>query len=229
MRSKALFLLVPFVVLGGLLSLGLWSDEFESPENFPVLEAEEIGPEDLASSKEPELATFGSGCFWCTEAVFQKLKGVKSVASGYSGGSVENPTYSQICSETTGHAEVVQITFDPKVITFPQLLEVFWRTHDPTTEDRQGNDRGPQYRSAIFYHSERQRKLAELYKRKINEAQVFKSPVVTEIVAFTKFFKAEDEHQNFYAENSRQPYCRAIIRPKLDKLQKVFGDKLKTE
>ena len=227
MRSKA-FLLIP-LALGGLLAVYLLREEFDSPENFPVLEAEEIGPEDVVLSKEPELATFGSGCFWCTEAVFQRIKGVQSVASGYSGGSVKNPTYEQICSETTGHAEVVQVTYDPKVVTYAQLLEVFWRTHDPTTEDRQGNDTGSQYRSAIFYHSERQRQLAERYKKKIDEAKVFKAPLVTEIVAFSEFFKAEADHQNYYVQNSRSRYCRTVIRPKLDKLQKVFGDKLKAD
>jgi len=227
MRSKTLLLVALAVGLGLLLAWLRFRDDFESPENFPVLDAEEIGPEAETNSKEPGLATFGSGCFWCTEAVFLKLKGVSAVASGYSGGSVKDPTYEQICGGRTGHAEVVQITFDPKTITYAQLLEVFWRTHDPTTEDRQGNDRGSQYRSAIFYHSERQRQLAERYKKKIDEAQVFKSPLVTEITPFTEFYKAEEEHQNFYGQNPRQPYCRAIIRPKLDKLQKVFGDKLK--
>ncbi|MSR54831.1 MAG: peptide-methionine (S)-S-oxide reductase [Gemmataceae bacterium] len=229
MRWKTPSLVVLAVGLGLFLARFRLRDDFESPENFPVLEAEEIGTEAASISKEPELATFGSGCFWCTEAMFQKLKGVKSVASGYSGGSVKDPTYEQICNGRTGHAEVVQVTFDPKIISYVQLLEVFWRTHDPTTEDRQGNDRGSQYRSAIFHHSERQRELAELYKKKIDNAHVFKSPLVTEITAYTEFFKAEDEHQNFYAQNSRQPYCRSVIRPKLDKLQKVFGEKLKTD
>lgn len=229
MQSKTSLIVASAIGLGILLAWLRLRDEFESPENFPILEAEEIGSDSDLNAKEPELATFGSGCFWCTEAVFQKLKGVTSVASGYSGGTVKNPTYEQISSETTGHAEVVQVTFDPKVISYAQLLEVFWRTHDPTTENRQGNDRGSQYRSAIFYHSEHQRQLAERYKTKIDEARVFKSPVVTEITAFTEFFKAEDEHQNFFEQNSRQPYCRAVIRPKLDKLQRVFGDKLKPE
>lgn len=227
MRWKTSLLVALAVGLGILLAWLRLRDDFESPENFPILEVEEIGLEPEVVSKETEVATFGSGCFWCTEAVFQKLKGVQSVTSGYCGGSVKDPTYAQICTGRTGHAEVVQITFDPKVITYVQLLEIFWRTHDPTTQDRQGNDRGTQYRSAIFYHSARQRELAERYKKKIDEAQVFKSPLVTEITAFTEFYKAEDEHQNFYAQNSRQPYCRAVIRPKLDKLQKVFGEKLK--
>jgi peptide-methionine (S)-S-oxide reductase len=174
-----------------------------------------------------ETATFGSGCFWCTEAVFQQLKGVESVVSGYSGGTVPNPTYEQVCGKKTGHAEVVQITYDPAVVSFPELLEVFWRSHDPTTKDRQGNDVGPQYRSVVFYHSDRQREWAEEYKRKIDAAGVFPAPVVTEIAPFSAFYPAEDYHQNYFADNPRQRYCQFVIRPKVDKLRAVFGDKLK--
>ena len=172
-------------------------------------------------------ATFGAGCFWCTEAVFLQLKGVKSVASGYSGGSVENPTYEQVCTGTTGHAEAIQVTYDPSVISFEELLEVFWHSHDPTTKDRQGNDVGTQYRSAIFYHTDDQKQLAEHYKQKLDESGLFRGPIVTEIVPFTQFYRAEAYHQNYYEQNARQPYCQAIIRPKLEKIKKVFANKLK--
>jgi peptide-methionine (S)-S-oxide reductase len=174
-------------------------------------------------------ATFGAGCFWCTEAVFQQLKGVHSVVSGYSGGSVKNPTYEQVCTGRTGHAEATQITYDPSVISYEELLEVFWKTHDPTTPDRQGNDVGPQYRSVIFYHTDEQKRLAEHYKQKLDAAGAFYAPIVTEIVPFTEFYRAEGYHQNYFEENPSQPYCRAIIRPKVDKVKQVFQDKLKTK
>jgi peptide-methionine (S)-S-oxide reductase len=212
----------------GLCAVLLLREGPAEPEKFPVLTPDEIGA-DAAPANGPELATFGSGCFWCTEAVFQQLKGVRAVVSGYSGGSVPNPTYQQVCTGTTGHAEVVQVTFDPAVISYPELLEVFWRSHDPTTPNRQGNDVGPQYRSVIFAHSERQRQLAERYKQKIDAAGVFRSPVVTEIVPFTEFYPAGADHQNYYADNSQRPYCQAVIRSKLDKLRKVFQEKLKAE
>lgn len=173
-----------------------------------------------------ETATFGAGCFWCVEAVFQELKGVHSVVSGYAGGTVDNPTYYQVCSGTTGHAEVAQITFDPAVISYADLLYVFWRTHDPTTLNRQGADVGTQYRSAVFYHSEEQRAIAEQVKRETDAARVWPRPIVTEIVPFTKFYPAEDQHQNFYRANPYQPYCMVVIDPKLRKLRKEFPDKL---
>ncbi len=176
-----------------------------------------------------ETATFGNGCFWCTEAVFQRLKGVKLVVSGYSGGSVKNPTYHQVCTGTTGHAEALQITYDPAIVSYRDLLEVFWQTHDPTTMNRQGADVGTQYRSVIFYHSDKQKELAEEYKTKLDAAGVFAHPIVTEIVPFTEFYRAEPHHQNYFNQNSGQPYCRIMIRPKLEKLKNVFHDKLKTE
>jgi peptide-methionine (S)-S-oxide reductase len=194
--------------------------------NFPVLKPDEIADAKAPAAKS-ELATFGTGCFWCTEAVFQRLKGVSKVVSGYTGGHVVNPTYRQVCTGETGHAEAIQITYDPAVITFPELLEVFWRSHDPTTLNRQGNDVGTQYRSAIFTHSDQQKKLAELYKRKIDTAKVYADPVVTEIVPSTIFYPAENYHQNYFNDNPQQPYCRAIIKPKVDKLKAVFRDKLK--
>ena len=174
-------------------------------------------------------ATFGAGCFWCTEAVFRELAGVHSVVSGYSGGDLKNPSYKQVCTGQTGHAEVVQIAYDPQVISYEELLEVFWQTHDPTTPDRQGKDVGPQYRSAIFFHNEQQRLLAEGHKQKLNAAGAFDAPIVTEISPFDVFYPAEDYHQDYYKRNARQPYCSLIIRPKLEKLKKVFRDKLKTE
>ena len=174
-----------------------------------------------------ETATFGAGCFWCVEAVFQNLQGVASVESGYAGGRVENPTYEQVSSGATGHAEVCQIHFDPGRISYKELLEVFWQTHDPTTLNRQGSDEGTQYRSAIFYHSEQQRQTAELYKKELGAAKIWGSPIVTEIAPFKKFYKAEDYHQNYYRQNSGQPYCRFVITPKVEKFRKVFEKKLK--
>jgi peptide-methionine (S)-S-oxide reductase len=219
------------LLLGALVIialLGVWyavrgSHEFTPPATFPILEAAEV---DSASKDELGVATFGSGCFWCTEAVFQRVKGVQSVVSGYSGGTVPNPSYEQVSHGNTGHAEVIQVTFDPKVVSYADLLEVFWRSHDPTTRDRQGHDEGPQYRSAIFYHSDRQRELAELYKRKIDAAGVFRAPLVTEIEPFSAFYPAGADHQDYYNRNSKQPYCRAIIGRKLDALKAVFGERL---
>ncbi|MFW9806628.1 MAG: peptide-methionine (S)-S-oxide reductase MsrA [Candidatus Thorarchaeota archaeon] len=173
-----------------------------------------------------ETATFGSGCFWCTEAVFQQLKGVSSVVSGYSGGHVESPTYQQVCTGRTGHAEVCQIQFDPEQISYDELLEVFFNTHDPTTSNRQGNDVGTQYRSVIFYHSEEQRKTAERVKTELDDTGTWKNPIVTEIVPFEQFYKAEDYHQNYFRNNPNEGYCRLIIAPKLNKFEKVFKLKL---
>lgn len=178
-------------------------------------------------ARQLEMATFGSGCFWCTEAVFEQLKGVVSVESGYSGGTVKNPTYKQVCTGLTGHAECVRIVFDPKVISYAELLEVFWQSHDPTTPNQQGADVGTQYRSVIFYHNEQQRQLAETYKKKLDDARVFQAPIVTQIVPAAEFYRAEDYHQNYYKLNRQAPYCQMVIRPKLDKVKKVFADKLK--
>ncbi len=175
------------------------------------------------------LATFGNGCFWCTEAVFQRLAGVDQVMSGYSGGDVDNPTYKQVCTGTTGHAEVIQIKFDPSVISFDELLEVFWKTHDPTTLNRQGADVGTQYRSVIFYHDETQKQQAEHFKQKLDEAGVFSAPIVTEISEFTKFYPAEADHHNYFNQHGSQGYCQAVIRPKVDKFTEVFRDKLKQD
>ena len=174
-----------------------------------------------------ETATFGTGCFWCTEAIFQQLEGVIKVTSGYSGGHVVNPTYEQVCNKTTGHAECLNIEYDKSKITFDELLEVFWKSHDPTTLNRQGNDSGPQYRSAIFYHNEEQKEKAEKYKAELNESGVFNNSIITEITPFTIFYPAENYHQNYYNNNGAQPYCSYVIRPKVEKFKKVFKDKLK--
>ena len=180
-----------------------------------------------SSLAQTETATFGGGCFWCTEAIFKSLKGVESVESGYSGGKTKNPTYQEVCTGETGHAEVIQIKFDPKVISFRELLEVFWETHDPTTLNRQGADVGTQYRSAVFYHSPEQKEAAEKYKAELNKELVFKVPIVTEITAFDKFYKAENYHQDYFANNRAQGYCQFVIVPKIDKFRKIFKDKLK--
>lgn len=173
--------------------------------------------------KKLEKATFGGGCFWCTEAVFQRVKGVKSVVSGYTGGTVENPTYQQVCTGETGHAEVIQVEFDPEQVSYAKLLEIHWKTHDPTTLNRQGYDEGTQYRSAIFYENEEQRKTAEEYKEKLNK-EVFDGKITTEITALTKFYPAEDYHQNYFNLNSKKGYCQAIIVPKLKKFEEIFKD-----
>jgi peptide-methionine (S)-S-oxide reductase len=176
-----------------------------------------------------ETATFGSGCFWCTEAIFLNVDGISKVESGYSGGRVKNPTYKEICSGLTGHAEVIQLKYDPKVVTYDELLEIFWQTHDPTTLNRQGADVGTQYRSVVFYHSEDQKRKAEYYKKKLDESNAFNDPIVTEITAFDVFYKAEDYHQNYYNLNSSAPYCSYVIQPKLEKFKKVFSEKLKKQ
>lgn len=174
-----------------------------------------------------ETVTFGAGCFWCVEAIFEKLEGVESVTSGYMGGTVDNPTYEEVCTGETGHAEVCQIKFNPEIISFEDLLEVFWKTHDPTTLNRQGADVGTQYRSVIFFHNERQKELAEYYKSKLDKSGAFNNPIVTEITAAGKYFIAEDYHQNYFKNNSAQPYCQFVIVPKLRKFEAVFKDKLK--
>jgi peptide-methionine (S)-S-oxide reductase len=172
-------------------------------------------------------ATFGAGCFWCVEAVFQQLKGVQSVSSGYSGGQIKNPTYKEVCSGLTGHAEVCRIVFDPKIITYKELLEAFWASHDPTTLNRQGADVGTQYRSVVFYHNAEQKELAEKYKQRLNEENAFGKPVVTEISELKDYYKAEDYHQNYFNENGDAPYCSFVIEPKLEKFRKAFKDKVK--
>jgi peptide-methionine (S)-S-oxide reductase len=178
-------------------------------------------------SNKVEIATLGGGCFWCLEAIYQDVKGVQSVVSGYAGGAMENPSYKQVCSGTTGHAEVVQLTFDPEVISYEDLLYIFWRIHDPTTLNRQGADVGTQYRSTILYHDEAQKAIAEKSKREAEASSLWPNSIVTEIVPLRKFYPAEGYHQNYYLSNSYQPYCRAVIDPKVRKFRKEFQERLK--
>lgn len=194
-----------------------------------------VANDDQPGSKAPEtrgadaleVATFGAGCFWCTEAVFERVKGVQKVVSGYSGGKVEFPTYQQVCTGQTGHAEVVQITYDPKAISYADLLKIFWKTHDPTTLNQQGPDVGTQYRSAVFYHNDQQKKTAEEYKRQLDESKAFDKPIVTEITAFTHLYPAENYHQDYYELNRRAPYCKMHISPKINDFNRMFRDKIK--
>ena len=235
MRHKYLWPGVLSVIVG--MGLILWASGLFGEKTPQGLSP--VGPRQTNSGRDhgfPEVppppagsqvATFGGGCFWCTEAVFQHMRGVHSVVSGYSGGTVKNPTYQQVCNRDTGHAEVVQVTFDPKVVSFQELLEVFWQTHDPTTRNRQGADVGPQYRSVIFYHTPEQKDLAEHFKRKLDASGVFPAPIVTEVVAFSAFYPAEKYHQNFYQDNPQNSYCAVVIQPKLEKFKKVFKEKLK--
>jgi len=174
-------------------------------------------------------ATFANGCFWCTEAIFARLSGVKSVVPGYSGGIVENPSYEQVCTGATGHAEVAQLEFDPNVISYEKLLDVFWHTHDPTTLNRQGNDVGTQYRSAIFHHNDEQKQIAEKSKKEFEDKHVFSDPIVTEIVPLIKFYPAEEYHKKYYDQNKNEPYCRFVIDPKVEKMLKQYGNELKSE
>jgi len=175
-----------------------------------------------------DTATFANGCFWCTEAIFEELDGVISATSGYTGGDVENPSYKDVCTGNTGHAEALEIVYDPKKISFDELLEVFWETHDPTTLNRQGNDVGTQYRSGVFYHNEEQKQKAEKYKAALDKSGAFNNPIVTEIVPAAKFYSADDYHQQYFENNENtNPYCKIVIRPKLEKFRKVFKDKLK--
>jgi peptide-methionine (S)-S-oxide reductase len=174
-----------------------------------------------------EMATFGSGCFWCTEAFFQRLNGVKRVVSGYAGGKIKNPSYREVCSGLTGHAEVIQVTFDPSQISYHDLLEVFFSTHDPTTLNRQGADTGTQYRSVIFYHNEEQKNAAMEFKKQLDASGAYKNPLVTEISPYTAFYPAENYHQEYFNLHGEASYCQFVIAPKLDKFRKGFKDKLK--
>ena len=174
-----------------------------------------------------EVATLAGGCFWCTEAIFERVKGVRTVVSGYSGGHVINPAYREVTSGSTGHAEAIQITYDPVIISYVELLEIFFKTHDPTTLNRQGADVGTQYRSAVFFHTEEQRKLAEEIIVALDNEKIWKNPIVTEVTAFSNFYPAEDYHQEYFDNNSGQVYCRIVIQPKVEKFEQVFRDKLK--
>ncbi len=186
-----------------------------------------MAEERIISNTPTDTATFGTGCFWCTEAIFERLDGVVKVISGYSGGHVANPTYEEVCNGTTGHAEACQIIYNPAKISYDELLEVFWKTHDPTTLNRQGNDVGTQYRSVIFYHNDEQKEKAAHYKEALDKSGSWDKPVVTAIEPYTNFYSAEAYHQNYYSTNPDQMYCRFVIRPKLEKFEKVFKDRLK--
>jgi peptide-methionine (S)-S-oxide reductase len=204
-------------------SLALLAGSCTEPSAHPVA----VSDIKIPNGVKTDTATFATGCFWCTEAVFQELKGVYKATSGYSGGHVANPSYEAVCTGTTGHAECLQIIYDPTVISFKDLLEVFWEAHDPTTLNRQGNDEGTQYRSAIFYHNDEQKKEAEHYKAELDKSGAYSNPIVTEITPFSKFYAAENYHQNYYNTHGSQPYCSMVIRPKVEKFEKVFKDKLK--
>jgi len=181
----------------------------------------------FTQTQKMEKITLGAGCFWCVEAIFQDIKGVESVTSGYSGGSVKNPAYREVCNGTTGHAEVCQVVYNPKSVSLATLLEVFWQVHDPTTLNKQGGDVGTQYRSAIFYHSEDQKITATEYLNKLDKSGAFDNPIVTEITAFTNFYSAEENHQDYFQLNGEQPYCRAVVRPKVEKFKKAFSSIIK--
>ena len=181
----------------------------------------------MSTERSAELATLAGGCFWCLEAVYKEMRGVTRVVSGYAGGHVESPTYREVCDGTTGHAEVVQVTFDPSAVSYRELLEVFFTIHDPTTLNRQGGDVGSQYRSAVFYHTPEQRETAEQVIAEMSAARVWDSPIVTEVVPLDKFYPAEDYHQNYFEKNPTQPYCSAVVAPKVSKFRKLFLDRLK--
>jgi peptide-methionine (S)-S-oxide reductase len=218
---KKLFLILSVVSLNSsFTSCAQKKTDYEANKLKP-------GQETIKNSENMDTATFGAGCFWCVEAQFQLLDGVISVTSGFSGGTVKNPAYREVCNGTTGHAEVCQIVYDPSKITYDELLAAFWQTHDPTQLNRQGNDIGTQYRSVIYYHNEKQKEVAERYKKELNASGAWDKPIVTEISPFTVFYKAEDYHQSYYNENGDQPYCQYVIQPKVEKFRKVFKDKLK--
>jgi len=215
------------IFLSIISSLTLFSASCEARTQEPGNKKNNMSEEIIPTGKKTDTATFGTGCFWCTEAVFQELKGVIKAVSGYTGGHVANPSYEEVCTGTTGHAEALEIIYDPTVITYDELLEVFWESHDPTSLNRQGNDVGTQYRSAIFYHNAEQKEKAEHYKAELNKSGAYDKPIVTEVTPYTKFYPAEDYHQNYYNTHGSQPYCYLVIRPKVEKFEKVFKNKLK--
>ncbi|WP_066631881.1 peptide-methionine (S)-S-oxide reductase MsrA [Labilibacter marinus] len=180
-----------------------------------------------SEAKNKEVATLGAGCFWCVEAIYDQLEGVISVESGYSGGQTDKPTYKEVCEGTTGHAEVCQITFDPEVISFGEILAVFWSVHDPTTLNRQGADVGTQYRSVVYYHNQEQKRIAEAQIKLVGDEKLYEDPIVTEVTAFDKFYQAEDYHQEYFANNPENQYCRMVVGPKVEKFEKLFKDQLK--
>ena len=212
------------VLMGSLSLLAFMSC---AQEEVPLVKSKFVDMSDEKKLAELETATLGAGCFWCVEAVFQELKGVESVISGFSGGHLENPTYRDVTGGRSGHAEVAQIKYDPKQLSFDEVLEVFWQTHDPTTLNRQGNDIGTMYRSAVFYHNDEQKQTAERYKAELDASGAWRNPIVTEISPLKDFYVAEDYHQNYFQDNKNVPYCTYVIQPKMEKFRKVFKDKLK--
>lgn len=207
-----------FIFLGVFLACSFGKGSENVNQQTPI--------QTMDTLQQTDTAILGAGCFWCVEAVFQRIEGVVKVESGYAGGHVKNPPYREVCEGTTGHAEVCRIIFDPNKVSFETLLSVFFQTHDPTTLNRQGNDIGTQYRSAIFYLNEAQKNTATQVKNKLDAEHVFANPIVTEITAFTNYYPAEDYHQNYYNQNSDQPYCKFVVAPKVEKLKKVFGNSL---
>ena len=181
----------------------------------------------MTQTSKLQTVTLGSGCFWCTEAIFERVEGVENIKPGYSGGETKKPSYKEVCTGNTGHAEVIQLQYNPKVVSFPEILEIFFKTHDPTQLNRQGNDVGTQYRSAIFYHTEEQKKIAEVVKAKLEHEMIWDKPIVTVIEAYSIFYKAEDYHDDYYANNANQGYCQFVITPKVEKFEKVFQSFLK--
>jgi peptide-methionine (S)-S-oxide reductase len=222
-------LLVLFQSLTALFTLAACNNNIHPGKAMSSLTNMTVPAGSAAAGLKTDTATFGTGCFWCTEAVFQELEGVLKVTSGYSGGHVPNPTYEQVCEKNTGHAEAVEVVYDPAKISFDELLEVFWQTHDPTTLNKQGNDVGPQYRSVIFYHNAEQHKKAEKYKADLDKSGAFNKPLVTAIEPFKNFYTAEEYHQDYYNNNGAAPYCYYVIRPKLEKFEKVFKNKLRNK
>ena len=207
------------------LTISAWIGVFSPAQKNDINKSQNM-TENTTNAK-MDTATFGTGCFWCTEAIFQQVEGVSKVISGYSGGKVDNPTYKQVCTGTTGHAECLNVIYDPAKVTFDELLEIFWQVHDPTTLNRQGNDIGTQYRSVVFYHNEEQKAKVEKYKAALNKSGAWDGPVVTTLEPYVKFYPAEGYHQNYYNDNKEQGYCQFVIRPKVEKFQKVFKSKLK--
>lgn len=187
------------------------------------------GDQKVSNDDKEAVATLAGGCFWCTEAVFERMKGVNDVVSGYIGGHVENPTYEQVCAKYTGHAEAIEVYYNPDIVSYEELLELFFKTHDPTTLNKQGLDEGPQYRSSVFYHDDQQKQIAEKYIKKLNEAHEFRSPIVTKLEKATKFYPAEEYHQDYFRLNPTAGYCRAVVAKKVRKAKNVLGDKLKKE
>ncbi len=221
MANYRLFFAPVFLVCNALLFSNCALEKYSKkiPENQNLIS--------ITKTTNMDTATFGAGCFWCIEAQFSLLNGILTVKSGFEGGQIKNPSYKEVCSGTTGHAEVVEIIYDPSKISYDELLAAFWLTHDPTQLNRQGNDIGTQYRSVIFYHNHKQKELAEKYKKELNTSNAWELPVITEISPATTFYKAEDCHQNYYNENGKQPYCQFIIQPKVEKFKKVFAAKMK--